>query len=131
MKMKEYRISDLFEIVEVQKIQGEANDFPTMKDETHTIPLLTSAGNNQGFSGYAAKKDCPTILQNVITIASGGCVGATFYQAEPFAILHGAYAIRLKTHKMTEAIGLYLTAAIRKAIYGDARHWIQTLLIGH
>lgn len=124
MKMKEYRISDLFEIVEVQKIQGEANDFQTMKDETHTIPLLTSAGNNQGFSGYAAKKDCPTILQNVITIASGGCVGATFYQAEPFAILHGAYAIRLKTHKMTEAIGLYLTAAIRKAIYGDARHWM-------
>ena len=49
MQMKEYRISDLFEKVEVQKIQGKANDFPTMKDETHTIPLLTSAGNNQGF----------------------------------------------------------------------------------
>ena len=56
MKMKEYRISDLFEIVEVQKIQWEANDFPTMKDETHTIPLLTSAGNNQGFSGYGRRK---------------------------------------------------------------------------
>lgn len=124
MKMKEYRISDLFEVVEVQKIQGEIDDFPTKKDETHTIPLLTSVGTNQGFSKYAAKKDCPTILQNVITIASGGCVGATFYQTEPFAILQGAYAIRLKSHKMTEAIGLYLTAAIRKAIYGDACHWM-------
>lgn len=48
MQMKEYRISDLFEKVEVQKIQGKANDFPTKKDSIHTIPLLTSTGTNQG-----------------------------------------------------------------------------------
>lgn len=117
MQMKEYRISDLFEKVEVQKIQGKANDFPTKKDDIHTIPLLTSTGSNQGFSRYAAKEDCPKILQNVISIASNGDAGATFYQAEPFAVLQDAYAIQLKAHKMTETIGLYLAATIHKAIY--------------
>lgn len=58
MQMKGYRISDIFEKVEVQKIQGKANDFPTQKDNIHTIPLLTSTGSNQGFSRYVAKKDC-------------------------------------------------------------------------
>lgn len=124
MQMKEYRISDLFEKVEVQKIQGKANDFPTKKDDIHTIPLLTSTGSNQGFSRYAAKEDCPTILQDVISIASNGDAGATFYQAEPFAVLQDAYAIQLKAHKMTETIGLYLAAAIRKAIY-DTHDWVN------
>lgn len=124
MQMKEYRISDLFEKVEVQKIQGKANDFPTQKDNAHNIPLLTSTGSNQGFSRYAAKEDCPTILQDVISIASNGDAGATFYQAEPFAVLQDAYAIQLKAHKMTEAIGLYLAAAIRKAIY-DTHDWVN------
>ncbi len=124
MQMKEYRISDLFEKVEVQKIQGKANDFPTQKDNAHNIPLLTSTGSNQGFSRYAAKEDCPTILQNVISIASNGDAGATFYQAEPFAVLQDAYAIQLKAHKMTETIGLYLAATIRKAIY-DTHDWVN------
>lgn len=124
MQMKEYRISDLFEKVEVQKIQGKANDFPTQKDDIHTIPLLTSTGSNQGFSRYAAKEDCPKILQNVISIASNGDAGATFYQAEPFAVLQDAYAIQLKAHKMTETIGLYLAATIRKAIY-DTHDWVN------
>lgn len=124
MQMKEYRISDLFEKVEVQKIQGKANDFPTKKDDIHTIPLLTSTGSNQGFSRYAAKEDCPKILQNVISIASNGDAGATFYQAEPFAVLQDAYAIQLKAHKMTETIGLYLAATIRKAIY-DTHDWVN------
>lgn len=124
MQMKGYRISDIFEKVEVQKIQGKANDFPTQKDNIHTIPLLTSTGSNQGFSRYVAKKDCPTILQNVISIASNGDAGATFYQSEPFAVLQDAYAIRLKAHQMTEAIGLYLAATIRKAIY-DTHDWVN------
>lgn len=124
MQMKEYRISDLFEKVEVQKIQGKANDFPTQKDNAHNIPLLTSTGSNQGFSRYAAKEDCPTILQNVISIASNGDAGATFYQAEPFAVLQDAYAIQLKAHRMTETIGLYLATAIRKAIY-DTHDWVN------
>lgn len=124
MQMKGYRISDIFEKVEVQKIQGKANDFPTQKDNIHTIPLLTSTGSNQGFSRYVAKKDCPTILQNVISIASNGDAGATFYQSEPFAVLQDAYAIRLKAHQITEAIGLYLAATIRKAIY-DTHDWVN------
>lgn len=124
MQMKEYRISDLFEKIEVQKIQGKANDFPTQKDNAHNIPLLTSTGSNQGFSRYAAKEDCPTILQDVISIASNGDAGATFYQAEPFAVLQDAYAIQLKVRKMTEAIGLYLAATIRKAIY-DTHDWVN------
>lgn len=124
MQMKEYRISDLFEKVEVQKIQGKANDFPTKKDSIHTIPLLTSTGTNQGFLRYAAEENCPTILHNVISIASNGDAGATFYQSEPFAVLQDAYAIRLKAHQMTEAIGLYLAATIRKAIY-DTHNWVN------
>lgn len=124
MQMNEYRISDLFEKVEVQKIQGKANDFPTKKDDIHVIPLLTSTGTNQGFSRYAARENCPTILQNVISIASNGDAGATFYQGEPFAVLQDAYAIQLKAHKMTEEIGLYLAATIRKAIY-DTHDWVN------
>jgi hypothetical protein len=124
MQMKEYRISDLFEKVEVQKIHGKANDFPTKKDDIHTIPLLTSTGSNQGFLRYTAKEDCPTILQNVISIVSNGDAGATFYQGEPFAVLQDAYAIQLKANKMTEAIGLYLTATIRKVIY-DTHDWLN------
>ena len=42
MKMKEYRISDLFEVVEVQKIQGKIDDFTRKMKPTpfHCLHLL-------------------------------------------------------------------------------------------
>lgn len=85
---KEFRLDELFEKIKTGKIQGKANDFPTQKDEEHTIPLLTAGAENQGLARYAVRNDCPTILKNVISISANGAnTGITFYQDNEFAVL--------------------------------------------
>lgn len=102
MQMKEYRISDLFEKVEVQKIQGKANDFPTMKDETHTIPLLTSAGNNQGFKSLLkqqtlSKKAAHQIMLQYHTINLHGLGNMVLLVLHLYEVVHLEHSSKNQT----------------------------------
>ena len=118
---KEFRLDKLFEKIKTGKIQGKANDFPTQKDEEHTIPLLTAGAENQGLARYAVRNDCPTILKNVISISANGAnTGITFYQDNEFAVLQDAYAIKLKNMEIpNEQVGLFLASCVNKILYGN------------
>ena len=118
---KEFRLDKLFEKIKTGKIQGKANDFPTQKDEEHTIPLLTAGAENQGLTRYAVRNDCPTILKNVISISANGAnTGITFYQDNEFAVLQDAYAIKLKNMEIpNEQVGLFLASCVNKILYGN------------
>lgn len=118
---KTFQLEEIFEKIETGKIAGKANDFPTEPNEDFTIPLLTAGIENQGLARYAKKNQCPTILQNVISISANGAnTGAAFYQKDDFAVLQDAYAIKLRNTEIpNEKVGLFLAACIGKLLHGN------------
>ena len=118
---KLFKLSDLFEKVEVEKIRGKASDFPIKKSNTYNIPLITAGIDNQGVGRYAKESECPTIIENVITISANGAnTGATFYHEDKIAILQDAYAIDLIDGAIpNKEVGLFLANNISKVLYGN------------
>lgn len=116
----ELRIGDIFEKIDTGKINGKAGDFPTSRDAEHEIPLLTSSSQNQGLTRFAPRSACPTILSNVISIASNGAAGETFYQGDEFAVLQDAYAIRpIGRDIPNRECGLFLASVIGARLRGN------------
>ena len=116
----ELRIGDIFEKIDTGKIDGKAGDFPTSKDAEHEIPLLTSSSQNQGLTRFASRSACPTILSNVISVASNGAAGETFYQEDEFAVLQDAYAIRpIGQDIPNRECGLFLASVIGARLRGN------------
>ena len=111
-------IGSVFEKIDVAKIKGKANDFPTEPSGDYIIPLLTAGIENQGLARYAKKSDCPTILSNVLSVSANGAnSGTVFYHPEAFAVLQDAYAVRVKgTEIPTAEAGLFLASALNKAV---------------
>lgn len=116
----ELRIGDIFEKIDSGKIDGKAGDFPTSRDAEHEIPLLTSSSQNQGLTRFAPRSACPTILSNVISVASNGAAGETFYQEDEFAVLQDAYAIRpIGRDIPNRECGLFLASIIGARLRGN------------
>ena len=116
----ELRIGDIFEKIDTGKINGKAGDFPTSHDAEHEIPLLTSSSQNQGLTRFAPRSACPTILSNVISVASNGAAGETFYQGDEFAVLQDAYAIRpIGQDIPNRECGLFLASVIGARLRGN------------
>ena len=117
---KELKIGDVFEKIDTGKIDGKAGDFPTSRDAEHDIPLLTSSSQNQGLTRFAPRSACPTILSNVISVASNGAAGETFYQEDEFAVLQDAYAIRpIGQDIPNRECGLFLASIIGARLRGN------------
>lgn len=118
---REFKLDDLFEKINVGKIFGKANDFPTEPIGDYTIPLLTAGIENHGLARYAKRGQCPTILKNAISISANGAnTGATFYHDEEFTVLQDAYAIKLKNMEIPDKqTGLFLASCIRKVLHGN------------
>lgn len=123
---KQFRICDIFEKIQTEKIRRKAGDFPTEWSEEYCIPLLTAGIENQGLARFAKPSDCPTIIRNCISVSANGAnSGATFYQPSDFAVLQDAYAVQVIDHEIAnEQEGLYLTAALNKAIK-DNHDWVN------
>ena len=123
---KQFRICDIFEKIQTEKIRRKAGDFPTEWSEEYCIPLLTAGIENQGLARFARPSDCPTIIRNCISVSANGAnSGATFYQPSDFAVLQDAYAVQVIDHEIAnEQEGLYLTAALNKAIK-DNHDWVN------
>ena len=116
----ELRIGDIFEKIDTGKIDGKAGDFPTSRDAEHEIPLLTSSSQNHGLTRFAPRSACPTILSNVISVASNGAAGETFYQEGEFAVLQDAYAIRpIGRDIPNRECGLFLASIIGARLRGN------------
>ena len=117
---RELKIGDVFEKIDTGKIDGKAGDFPTSRDAEHEIPLLTSSSQNQGLTRFAPRSVCPTILSNVISVASNGAAGVTFYQEDEFAVLQDAYAIRpIGRDIPNRECGLFLASVIGARLRGN------------
>ena len=118
---KKFKLEDLFEKVQVEKINAKANDFPTEPTDEYVIPLLTAGAENQGFARYAKREQCPTILSNVISVSANGAnTGISFYQAGEFAVLQDAYAVKLKDCEIpSEEVGLFLVSCLNKLMHGN------------
>ena len=122
--LREFRIGDVFEKIQIKPIGKKAGDFPGSYSPSFPVPLLTSGTGNQGLSRYAGRQDCPDILHGCISIASNGAAGAAYYQPGPFAVLQDAYAVTVKSRGIkSEPEGLYLAAAIRKVTGGGTYGW--------
>ena len=118
---KKFKLSNIFEKIPVEKINGKANDFPTSPIGEYKIPLLTAGAENQGFARYAKRSQCPTIIQNVISISANGAnTGISFYQDKEFAVLQDAYAIKLKNRDIPcKEVGIFLAACLNKLLHGN------------
>ena len=117
---RDLKIGDVFEKIDTGKIDGKAGDFPTSPDAEHDIPLLTSSSQNQGLTRFAPRSSCPTILSNVISVASNGAAGETFYQEDEFAVLQDAYAIRpIGRDIPNRECGLFLASIIGARLRGN------------
>lgn len=118
---KEFRIGDLFEKIKTKKLPYKTNDLPSHPNTYYDLPVLTAGIENQGLNNYAPRSNA-TILKNVISISANGAnTGVTFYQNSEFTVLQDAYAIKwiFNNNSLSDNQFLFLTSAIRKAIYGN------------
>ena len=117
---REFRIDEVFEKIDTPSFSEKANDFPTVRNSEYSIPLLTAGIRNNGLSRYARRDQCPQILKNVISISANGAnTGIAFYQDKEFAVLQDAYAVDTIGHTLNRRQGLYLAAALSKALHGN------------
>lgn len=89
----EFRLGDLFKVVNTKKLTFKADDLPKQPTGKYTLPCLTSSFKNQGLN-YFVPKDEATILKNVISIPSNSDVYRAYFQSNEFTVLSDAYAIR-------------------------------------
>lgn len=92
----EYKIGDLFEKIQTNKLPYKADDLPKRPTGEYTLPCLTSSFNNQGLNYYVPREGS-TILKDVISIPSNSDVYRAYYQSREFTVLSDAYAIRWKS----------------------------------
>ena len=98
VKWGEYKIGDLFERINTNKLPYKAKELPTQPTDDYVLPCLTSSFQNQGLNYYVPKMGA-TVLSNVISIPSNSDVYRAYYQTKDFTILSDAYAIRWKSDK--------------------------------
>lgn len=99
--------------VNCKKLKYKVSDLPKQAAGSYNLPCLTSGTGNQGLSCFAPREKA-TILKNVISIASNGSAGATYYQDSEFTILQDAYAIESKNKELSREQYLYLVSTISK-----------------
>lgn len=110
---KEYQIDTLLKKVNCKKLKYKVSDLSKQATGNYNLPCLTSGTGNQGLSCFAPREKA-TILKNVISIASNGSAGATYYQDSEFTILQDAYAIESKNKELSREQYLYLVSTISK-----------------
>lgn len=102
-----YKISDLFEKINVKKLSYKAKELPKHPTDDYILPCLTSSFQNQGLN-YFAPKNGTTVLKNVISIPSNSDVYRAYYQSRDFTVLSDAYAVRWKSDKVGISPNHYL-----------------------
>lgn len=103
-KWKEYRIGDLFTIVNGIK-------YPSYDRISGSLPLISTTDQNNGISDYIAPRE--EVFSNILTVAYSGNVGATFYHEGPVFVGETVFALVPK-FPMTKNIGLFFCVILRK-----------------
>ena len=80
---------------------------------------------NNGFHSYKDNGDFVIVKGNVITVASNGCVGKSFYQEDDFIATGDVNILKLKNYKLNKYIALFLCTILEKERfkYNYGRKW--------
>lgn len=120
IKLTPFKIGDLFEKVELKKINPlDTREFRvTDFDKEHTIPAVVAKVGNNGVMYYVNQNDFETTRNKIVIIGDGAVAsGLVYYHEKEFTILHNAYAIELKNKNENRHNGLYLACVIQKSIF--------------
>ena len=116
-EMKEFKVSDLFEKLEVPYYGAGArySDISDVPTPEYCVPVTTAKKGNNGICRWAREGQFRT-YKNVISVVYNGAIaaGLTYYQPNEVAVLTDSYLINLKDAEMNEYNGLYLACAIQK-----------------
>lgn len=119
---KEFKISDLFEIVNGKK-------YPKSNRESGNLPLISTSSFNNGISDYIAERE-DNVYKNIITVDYSGSVGATFYHKNNVFIGETVLGL-IPKFRINEEIGLFfvnILSIINKKYSYD--HKIKVLSYG-
>jgi len=119
----EFRLGELFEKIETKSLMYKARALPKTATTSNPLPALTSGTQNQGLTCFVPKENT-TILKNVISIASNGAAGTTYYQSQEFTILQDAYAIEwiYTNDVLSDKHYLFLASAISKQTVDSGKY---------
>ena len=114
-----FRIGDLFYKIKTNSLKYKTSDLPNISNEIYSLPALTAGVKNQGLNNFVPKYNA-TILKRVLSIASNGVAGITFFQSREFTVLQDAYAIDIKkdlNYILADNHYLFFACVIMKSIY--------------
>jgi len=106
---KKFKVKDLFLIT-----KGSGGIIKNSLKGTY--PLISSTKSNNGISNLIEENDEFLSNKNVLTVASNGSVGETFYQDEVFYSTADVNILKPK-FKMNKYIALFITTIINKEKY--------------
>ena len=116
-KVKEFKISDLFEKLEVpyNGIGARHSDISDVRTDEYSVPVTTAKKGDNGICRWAKPGQFKT-YNNVISVVYNGAIaaGLTYYQPDEVSSLTDSYLIRLRDGELNEQSGLFLASAIQK-----------------
>ncbi len=112
----EYKLGDIFEILSVKKATKQ--NVRKYKNSEFNTPVVYCKFGDNGIM-YWGRKNEFTTYKNVISVIYNGAIaaGKVYAQREKTGILAESYFIRLKKHKSTHNINLFLASVIEKTLY--------------
>ena len=111
---KEFRVGDLFNHIGKTAVIDPASKRP-YKDETYSVPALSSTVINNSFGYYANPKEHNIIDRCCLSVTSNGDAGKVYFQNQPFVIAQDAYVIYLKNDDR-ENVYLFMACALEKLL---------------
>lgn len=89
------------------------------------FPVISSTRFNNGFNCFKDNGDYTIFKGNVITVASNGSVGKSFYQEDDFIATGDINILKLKNFKLNKYIAIFLCTIIEKERfkYNYGRKW--------
>jgi hypothetical protein len=115
---KEYKLSDIFNI-----IKGRGPSASEAKKNPGSTPYIGASAFNNGITHYS--NHTPEHNGNVITIATDGSVGETFYQANPFCSTSNIAVLELKNYDLNPSVAMFICTIIsqEKSKYNYGRKY--------
>ena len=111
---KEFRVGDLFNHIGKTAVIDPASKRP-YKDETYSVPALSSTVINNSFGYYANPKEHNIIDRCCLSVTSNGDAGKVYFQNQPFVIAQDAYVIYLKDDDR-ENVYLFMACVLEKLL---------------
>ena len=104
---REFVIEDIFNVISGKDIVPLVNN--------GNIPYVNSSGINNGVTAYV--KVGIVLVENVITIARTGTVGATFYQSQKTYISGNIRALKPKAKELNRHIAQFIITTFKNSVH--------------